>query len=54
MIAPTSTVARRSFSATSGSADLSARSNPRTLSRWNWFRPFTWSYREITMLSKSM
>jgi len=54
MIAPTSTVARVTFSASSGSADLSPLVKARTLSRWNWPRPCTWSYRDITMLSKSM
>ena len=28
-------------------------SSPPALSFWNELRPFTWSYREITMLSKS-
>ncbi len=53
MMAPTSTVARASLSATSGSASRSVVENARALSRWNWLRPFTWSYLEITMLSKS-
>jgi hypothetical protein len=35
MTAPMSTVARVTFSAVSGWADFSARSNPRALSRWN-------------------